>query len=818
MLGSALRLYPPKLAYSGRPPRPQIFLTRLLPSDRPTLCDCGFGAALRTAGLVLLPFSPAAAAPRPPLDESRSIHVPRLDVAPALEDFVEMEPSPRLRGKMARVDRFTQWIPRDGQPASQRTEAYLGYDSRHLYVVFICFDSEPERLRARRSRREDILRDDRVDVFLDTFNDQRRSYAFTVNPYGIQADATWIEREAQEYDTSFDTVWDSRGTPTDRGFVIWIAVPFESLRFPPMKEQQWGILLSRFIPRANEGSFWPHLTSRIEGRLNQAGSLLGISDVSPGRNLRIIPYGFFRSFRALDQREEDRPRYVEDAADLDAGVDLKAVFRDSFVLDVTANPDFNQVESDEPQVTVNERFELYYPEKRPFFLENASYFETPINLFFSRRIVDPRLGLRLTGKAGGLAIGVLFADDEALGRSVPADDSLSGETSRDAVVRLSQDIRRQSSVGGIYTDWRLAGAFNRVGGLDGRLRLGENWVAAGQGVASSTRLADGTGLSGPAWDATLQRTGRQLSYTAEYNSRSPGFRTALGYLTGSRGAQRPGQPRVRRVLLRPDVRSFRQVLSYRFRPEGQRLIAWGPDLTFNPSWSHDGRALDTLYSVDLAAELVRQTYIGAFYTGLEERLDPDDYPALPASTTFSSGRKGLYWSSNPSRLLGFSGEYAWGSVINLVSSEGEAPALARSMRATLQVTWYATRSLKVEGAYLLSRVEPLAEPGRVFDNHIGRLKLNWQHTRRLSTRAIVQYDSLAADPARTSLETSRNLNVDLLVTYLVNPWTAVYAGYNDNRSSFALTPADGGPILAPQPGLPGESWQLFLKCSYLLRP
>ncbi len=744
--------------------------------------------------------------------------MPRLDVAPTLEDFLEMEPSARVRGTMARVDRFTQWIPRDGQPASQRTEAYLGYDSRNLYVVFVCFDTEPDRLRARRSRREDILRDDRVDVFLDTFNDQRRSYAFTVNPYGIQADATWIERESREYDTSFDTVWDSRGTPTDRGFVVWIAIPFESLRFPPTKDQRWGILLSRFIPRANEGSFWPYLTSRIEGRLNQAGTLLGISGVSPGRNLQLIPYGFFRSFRALDRRDPAGPRYVEDAADLDGGADLKAVFRDSLVLDVTANPDFNQVESDEPQVTVNQRFELFYPEKRPFFLENASYFETPINLFFSRRIVDPRLGVRLTGKAGGLAMGALFANDEAPGERVAADDPLSGEASRNAVVRMSHDVGAQSSVGGIYTDWRLAGASNRVGGFDGRLRLGENWVAAVQGVASSTRLADGTGLSGPAWDATVQRTGRRLSYTGEYSSRSPGFRTALGYLAGSRGAERAGQPRVRRVLLRPDIRSARQVLSYRFRPEGDRLIAWGPDLTVNPSWSHDGRALDTLYGVDLAAELVRQTHVGAFYTGLEERLDPEDYPALPAPATFSTSRKGLYWSSNPSRLLGFSGEYAWGSVVNLVPPAGEAPAPARSDQATLQLTWYATRSLKVEGSYLLSRLEPLAAPGRVFDNHIGRLKLSWQHTRRLSTRVILQYDSLAADPARTSVEPSRNLNVDLLVTYLVNPWTAVYAGYNDNRSSFALTPTGEGTVLAPQPGLRGETWQAFVKVSWLLRP
>ena len=747
-----------------------------------------------------------------------SVRIPRLETAPTLEDFVGMRPAPHLEGRMARVDRFTQWIPRDGEPASQRTEAYLGYDQTQVYVVFICFDSEPDRIRARLSRREDIFRDDRVDVFLDTFNDRLRSYVFTVNPYGVQADATWVEREGQQYDPSFDTVWESRGTLTAEGYVVWIAIPFKSLRFSPERSQEWGLILTRFIVRANEGSFWPHVTSRIEGRLNQEATLLGISDVSPGRNMQLIPYGFFRSFRALDTRDENRPQYVSDSADLDGGLDFKSVFRDSLVLDAAVNPDFSQVESDEPQVTVNQRFEVFFPERRPFFLENASYFETPINLFFSRRIVDPQVGLRLTGKAAKFALGALYADDRAPGKAVPDDDPLFGEKSRDAVLRVSRDLWGQSNVGMMYTESRLTDSYNRVGGLDARLRLSPNWVTSAQGVASATRTTDGEELSGPAWDALIQRSGRQLDYTAEYNDRSPGFRTALGFLPGSRGPSRPGQPRTRRLLLRPDFRGLRQHLSYRFRPEGDVLIAWGPDVTVHPSWRHDGSALDLLYSVDLAAELIGQTHVGVFYTGLEERLAPDEFPALPEETRYSSGRGGIYWSSRSlSRILGFSGEYARGTVINLVPPEGVEPALASSTQAMLNLTWFATHSVRLEGTYLFSRVSDRSRSRRVFDNHIARARLSWQFNRELSARAIVQYDSLVADPELTSLETTKSLNFDVLATYLVNPWTALYVGYNNNQTNLRLMPNGELFELDRVERLGPDSWQFFVKASYLFR-
>lgn len=469
------------------------------------------------------------------------------------------------------------------------------------------------------------------------------------------------------------------------------------------------------------------------------------------------------------------PRYVSESGDFAGGLDVKRVFRDSLVLDATVNPDFSQVESDEPQVTVNERFEVFFPEKRPFFLENASFFETPINLFFSRRIVDPKVGGRVTGRAGPYSIGALYADDRAAGSQLLEDDPAFGEKTRNAVFRLSRDMGNQSSLGLIYTESRLDDSHNRVGGLDGRIRFGSNWVGTLQGVASSTRAI-------------------------------------------ARGPGRPGRSRTRALFLRRDFRGLRQTFNYRFRPEGKVLVAWGPDVTFHPSWRHDGSALDTLYSAALTAELPARSFVGAFYTGLIERLRPDDaFPDLLDETRYSSSRQGVFLGSSYNRSVTLSGEYAWGTVINLVPPEGFAPALASSRQGNFNLTWFASRSIRLEGAYLFSRVSELSGSRSAFDNHIVRGRLSWRPTQRLTLRSIVQYDSLLTDPSLTSLETAKNLNVDLLATYLVNPWTALYVGYNNNQNNPRLMRTDDASELVRTDRLGPDSWQFFVKASYLFR-
>jgi len=439
---------------------------------------------------------------------------------------------------MVKVTGFIQRNPHNGDLASQRTEAYLGYDEKNLYVVFVCFD-DPAKVRARMSRREDIFDDDTVEIMLDTFHDRRRAYAFQTTPLGVQWDAIWTEVPHEDntgstanFDPSFDTVWHSNGKLTSRGYVVWMAIPFKSLRFSPAREQSWGIILYRGILRENEDDFWPEISRSVEGRLAQGATAGGLEDISPGRNMQFIPYGVLRSFRALDTRDPTAPRFDHRDAEFRGGIDSKFVLHDNLVLDVTANPDFSQVESDEPQITVNQRFEVFFPERRPFFLENSDYFKTPIDLFFTRRIGDPQFGARLTGKVGPYSLGILATDDRGPGNRVPDSDPLAGERSTFAIARVNRDIFGQSSIGAMYTDWEFPAAdeFNRVGGIDSRLKFNPNWTGNFEAVTSSTKNQDGSYEAGPAYKTEANYSATHLNYDATYNDISPGFTTNAGFV------------------------------------------------------------------------------------------------------------------------------------------------------------------------------------------------------------------------------------------------------------------------------------------------
>ncbi|PYX74836.1 MAG: hypothetical protein DMG78_05510, partial [Acidobacteria bacterium] len=365
--------------------------------------------------------SPSSQLPEPPIRNPEvepapkpaiappAITIPRLSRAPSLDDFLTMQPQGDVALEMAKVTGFTQRNPHDGEGVSEPTEAYLGYDQKNLYVVFVCFD-DPKKVRGRLSRREDIYDDDQVEIILDTFHDRRRAYAFQTTPLGVQWDAIWTEASREEetqshFDTSFDTVWNSRGKVTGHGFVVWMEIPFKSLRFPATKVQEWGIILYRGIQRKTEDSFWPHITFKVEGRLGQAATMYGLEGISPGRDIELIPYGLMRGFRALDTRDFQNPYFQKATIQGAPGMDAKFVIRDHFTIDATVHPDFSQVESEDPQITVNQRYAVYFPEKRPFFLENEDLFRSPMNLFFTRNIGEPSAGIRLTGKDGPYSVG-----------------------------------------------------------------------------------------------------------------------------------------------------------------------------------------------------------------------------------------------------------------------------------------------------------------------------------------------------------------------------------------------------------------------------
>ncbi|MCI0487112.1 MAG: carbohydrate binding family 9 domain-containing protein [Blastocatellia bacterium] len=745
-------------------------------------------------GVWLILQATAAVASTPP-----ELVIPRLTRAPVLEDFLRMEPSADLKGRMAKVEGFVQREPSDGRGATERTEVYIGYDDDNLYIVFVAFDSEPAHVRARMSRRENISNDDMVEVMLDTFNDRRRAFVFTANPLGIQRDALWTEGDG--FNTSFDTLWHSEGRLTDRGYVVRMAIPLKSLRFSSEAKQTWSIILRRAIPRYNEEDYWPRVSNRVEGLLNQAATLAGLEDISPGRNIQLIPYGVYRAFRALDLSAAGGPAFVRDRADVDAGLDAKIVLKDSLALDVTVNPDFSQVESDEPQVTVNRRFEVFFPEKRPFFLENANLFSTPLdNLVFTRRIADPQFGARLTGKVGSYAIGAFLIDDESPGKSAPPGDPLHGKRALFGVARVTRDIFEQSSISALYTIRRFEGSSNQVSGLDGRFKLNSNWAAEWQAVGSWTSSQESESLIGTAYDFEIERSGRQFEYVFEYNDRSPDFRTEAGFVP------------------RTDFRRVENSASYTFRPEGRYLLSWEPSLSTERIWDYSGDRLDWNVTPSLDFDFTGQTFFSIFFNTGGERLRPKDFSVLPEDRDFSLAARGMNVSTSYFSQVSVRANYSWGTTINFAPPDGREPVLANRTTGRLDLTLRPSTSLLVDNTYILTRLTDRATGAAIFNNHIIRSRWNWQFSRELSLRFIAQYESVLPNTDLTSLEIQKSINTDFLFTYQANAWTSLFVGYNSNLQNIELIPIDDrNRIVRTRNRFINDGRQLFIKFSYLFR-
>jgi hypothetical protein len=722
----------------------------------------------------------AAHAQTAPPPAKQSVVIRRVEAPPKIEDYVA-----GVNPAGARVDGFLQRRPGDLTPSSERTEAYLAYDDEHLYVAFVCRAADPSSIRARMSRRESVFSDDVVGLILDTFNDKQRAYMFFATPLGIQADG--ITTEGQGDDMSFDTVWRSKGQLTDFGYVVTMAVPFKSLRFPASSgPQSWGIALMRMMPAHDEQVFWPGITNRISGFASQFAEAKGLENVSPGRNLQVIPYGTFTGARFLDRHTSAFDSETVGRG----GVDVKVVLRDAVTLDLTANPDFSQVESDEPQVTVNQRFEVFFPEKRPFFLENAGFFGTPLNLFFSRRLRDPQVGARVTGKVGGWAVGALAMDDRAPGHAVSKSDPLFGDRSFSAVVRARREFG-ESSVGTLVSSRDFGPSFNRVASVDTRLRLTSAWFFDGQAVVSRTKALTGEDLSDTAYSAAISKAGRRLTYQLNYQDVGGDFRVPLGFVP------------------RTDIRQATSFATYRWRPKSRFLTDLGPNSFLQATWDRDGTLQDWLIRYPFNINFKRSTNIFVRRAESMERFGGVEFREHENFVGFFTSY--LKW-------MDFSVFSSNGTKPNFFPPAGVAPSLASFQDLSVGMTFRPTSRLLVDETYLYSHLGARPESGHtgtIFDNHIVRTKVNYQFSRELSLRAIVDYNGVLPDPTRVALDRTKHVTGDLLLTYLLTPGTALYIGYTDGYDNFALDPVAG--IRTTRSPTTSTGRQFFVKSSYLFR-
>src|SRR5213593_100993 len=729
-----------------------------------------------TALVSTIPTSLEVAEPAITIAAGRTLAIPKVSRAPRLDDFVNEKP----REAEVSVTDFRQREPVDGYPASQNTIAYLSYDEKNLYVVFVCKEA-PDKIRARMAQREEISDDDQVSVYLDTFHDRQHAYVFSTNPLGIQQDGTFTEGLGPDY-TTFDTLWHSKGKLTQDGFVVWIAVPFKSIRFADALGQTWGVALSRSILHNNENSFWPYITQRENSFVKQFAALEGLKDISTGHNVQIIPYG---AFTRSDQTNAQNT--VIRSYERRRGLDAKVVLGDRVSVDTTFNPDFSEIESDQPQVTINQRFEVFFPEKRPFFTENATLFQTPLNLFFSRRIADPEFGSRLTGKLGRWSVAALAANDRSANSSAVT-TRFGAEV---GVARVSREIGERSSVGVLALSRDFASTSSRVFSLDARINIATNWSLTAQTARSYDKGTDENQRSGPSYFGALSHVGQHFTYSTTYTDVSPDFRSPLGFI-----------PRV-------DIRQSGQYLSYLWRPQGHKVISFGPAWTGMVNVARRGQVQDWYSAADFKVVLKGPTELTVQRSESFERFSARDFRKEAINASFSTA-----WV----KWIGISAFYQQGTTINYSPANGQLPFLAGAQMATFATTLRPAARIRSEHLYIYSRLVtlPTSGPkGTIFNNHIIRWKTNFQFSRALSFRTIIDYTALLSNTSLFATPKYTTLTGDVLLRYLLNPGTALYIGYNtryEETNTGTLAPAGIASLLSRPVGR-----QLFAKVSYLVR-
>lgn len=460
---------PIKPVYQINPNKTQdnIFMKTLIP----------FGLILI---LVNLSF---AATDNNPLRPMHTNNPPTID---GVLDDVVWQSAPTVTG-------FKTFIPDFGLDMVEKTVVYMAYDRENLYFAYQCFDSQPDQIKSSITARDNVRPDDWICLNLDSFNDQQSLYAFYVNPAGIQGDARYA---AGREDHSVDLVWYSAGKINDDGYIIEMQIPLKSIRYSDKNPVEMSVFFERRISRRSEqGSFPPLDPARGYAFLPQMKPMF-YKDLKHYKLVEILPAVTYSHRDAIEEG-----KLTSDERQTDIGLTLKYGITSQLILDGTINPDFSQVEADAGQVDVNLRYDLYFPETRPFFQEGSEFFNfagtghhNPIGaLVHTRTIVDPVVGLKLSGKVGKKStLASIYAVDEFLDE----DAGEMGERAHFAILRFKRALNEDSYIGAILTDREWQDAYNRLVGADGQIRLSRSSMLGFHGVYSQTKEGEARDTQG----------------------------------------------------------------------------------------------------------------------------------------------------------------------------------------------------------------------------------------------------------------------------------------------------------------------------------
>lgn len=651
--------------------------------------------------------------------------------------------------------------PVENVPAPVATRVLMMEDGASFMLAFIASDPEPDKIRAYYRDRDSAWQDDMVGIVIDTFNDERRAFEFFVNPLGAQMDAVQDDVARRE-DSSWNAIWDSAGQINDTGFVVEIRIPLNQLRFPSgLVRQTWGIDILRFYPREARHRISNNLTDYARNcYLCLFRKAEGFANLTGGTNLRLIP-----TLTAMQTESRPDPAtdpWQKDDANYEPSLDIRWGVNEDMVLNATLNPDFSQVETDQPQVDINNTFSLSYDERREFFLDGADYFNTPSNLVYTRNIFAPDYGLKLTGKSGNHSYGVLYANDERATFVIPgrlgSSIALLDDSPTDNVaLRYRYDHGRSLTVGTLITDRETEGYGNTLISADmtwqikpsDRLTAQIMTTDTDYPLSVQTDYSQAASLTGNAFQINYNHQGTHSRVNASYSDYSPDFRADLGFIS---------QVDVRRLQINPNY-------VWRFNNSGfNAAFVFGQ---VSRSEDQDGIELEQGGTFGGGFDGPLQSHIE---TGVNiyERFYNGQYFDQKARYFFGQVQP---WGGSQLRInvnAGTSIDYANSRPADVLTiSPSVTFRLGRRFQTSLGITG---QTLDVTG-------------GQLYEIGLVDARFMWQYDERSFIRLILVASNTDRNPALYTFPVdrqSRSLTSQLLYSYRVNAQTRFFIGYSSN--------------------------------------
>jgi hypothetical protein len=801
--------------------------------------------------------------PVPP-EKAQPIHITRFDKPPVIDGKLDDDV-----WKQAPVFKdFYQIRPGDNIAPSEPTEAMIGYDARFLYIGIRAHD-EPGKVRSTVAKRDAIFDDDWAGLFIDTLNDRRKAYELFFNPIGVQADAVFTENGGEDF--SVDIVMESKGEVTDKGYTIEVAIPFKSLRYEAGKGKLWGLHFIRTIKRNNnEQDSWMPISRDVSGLLIQEGHITGLEGISTERTVELIPSltvsetgrrvrGFPSSpFPASTQNPATSTRTLNKPLSLDFGLTAKYTVTPTITLDFTYNPDFAQVEADQTVVKVNQRFPIFFEEKRPFFLEGKEIFNTQNTVVHTRAIIQPQFAAKLTGKRGHNTFGLLLASDKGPGNFSDEEledpdkqaeiEKFGGKKAYVGIMRVKHDVGRESDIGMFATSYNFIERHNQLLGFDGRFKLNPVTVASFEIIGTLSRRF----FFDPDQGKNIYRTGKAFAYSAHYevnkrhlfwfldgNGRTRDYRADLGF-TRRINTNHEGvyvgyntEPKPKATLISVN---YHEYVDTNFDWQG-RMQYYGSETQANFNFKHQTNAgvgvshnYERLFEEEFGQKRLLGR-LGQFAGDDNERSTRRNNIYHFFSTTLSKKYSFNYFTV-----------YNWGAfdldfgagpkyprvspgaiLARRAAAEGlcktktpagdpitppaicnaqQDPGPGDQLHFDGSFTYQPTNALRMSLDYTKERLVRRDTNLVVFDDNIYSFHATYQFTRFTFTRARVDYDTLAA-----------NVRGQFLLGWTPNPGTAFYVGYNDDLNRNGFNPFTGN----LEPGLRRNGRTFFVKLSYLYR-